>query len=93
MGLVAIFGTILSAASEKLQINFSRSLWLPMLANVTMRLLIAAAAYQLHQDKKENPLDIKKFEALCSLPWSSTGFSRLAGSRIRINSHGSVGER
>jgi hypothetical protein len=55
MGLVAIFGTILSAASEKLQINFSRSLWLPMLANVTMRLLIAAAAYQLHPRQEGEP--------------------------------------
>ena len=64
-----------------------------MLANVTMQLLIAAAAYHDIQDKKENSIDIKKYEALRSLPWSSTGLSRHAGSGIWINSHGSVVER
>jgi hypothetical protein len=35
---------MLSAASEKLQINFRTSLWSSMLANVTMPPVIAAAA-------------------------------------------------
>jgi hypothetical protein len=56
--------------------------------------LIAALAetHQQYQEKKENSHDIRKFQALCSLPWSSTGFSRLAGSGIWTNSYGSVGE-
>jgi len=39
---------MLSAAPEKLQINFRRSLWSSMLANVSMPPVIAAAA-ELHQ--------------------------------------------
>jgi hypothetical protein len=35
---------MLSAASEKLQINFRRSLWSSMLTNVTMPPVIGAAA-------------------------------------------------
>jgi hypothetical protein len=48
---------MLSAPSEKLQINFRRSLWSSMLANVTMPLVVATAAEPISdiQNKKETP--------------------------------------
>src|SRR6267378_2801312 len=86
---------MLSAASEKLQIKFRRSLWSSMLTNVTMPPVIAAAAETtsaIFKTRRRTLHDIKKFEALCSLPWdSSTGSSRRAGSGVRINCQGSVG--
>jgi hypothetical protein len=44
---------MLSAASEKLQINFRLSLWSSMLANVTMTPVIAAAAEPHQQHSKQ----------------------------------------
>jgi hypothetical protein len=46
---------MLPAASEKLQINFRRSLWSSMLADVTMSPVIAAVAEPISdiQKKKE----------------------------------------
>jgi hypothetical protein len=48
---------MLSAPSEKLKINFRRSLWSSMLANVTMPLVVAAAAQAVSdiQNEKEKP--------------------------------------
>src|SRR5713101_2817469 len=85
---------MLSAASENLQINFRPSLWSSMLTNVTMQPVIAAAAKTtsaIFKTRRRTLHDIKKFEALRSLPWDScTGSSRHAGSGVRINSQGSV---
>ena len=67
---------MLSAASEKLQIYFRRSLWSSMLTNVTMPPVIAAAAesHQRHfENKKEKSLDIKKFESPCSFRSRNSG--------------------
>jgi hypothetical protein len=59
MGLDAIpYLTMLSAASEKLQINFRRSLWSSIPGNVTMPPVIAAAAepHQQYSKQQGEPL-------------------------------------
>src|SRR5260370_3251357 len=88
---------MLSADSEKLQINFSRSLWSSMLINVIMPPVIAAVAETTSatfKTRRRALHDISKVEALCSFPWdSSTGTSRHSGSGVRINSQGSVAGR
>src|SRR5215471_10170277 len=86
---------ILFAASEKLQINFRRSLSSSMLAHVTMPLL-AGAVVGTHQryskTKRRKQYDIKKFEAHCSFQCnSSTGSSRHAGPGVWTKGQGSVG--
>lgn len=60
---------MLSAASGKLQINFRRSLWSSMLTNVTMPLVIAAAAesHQSHSKKRRrNRLTLKNLNHLAA---------------------------
>jgi hypothetical protein len=62
---------MLSAASEKLQINFRRSLWSSMLTNVTMPPVIAAEAETtsaIFKTRRRTLHDLKEFEALCSFP-------------------------
>src|SRR5215470_18110137 len=86
---------ILFAASEKLQINFRRSLSSSMLAHATMPLL-AAAVVGRHQryskQKGGKQYDSKKFEAHCSYRCNSgTGSSRHAGSGVWTKGQGSVG--
>ena len=62
---------MLSAASEKLQINFRRSLWSSMLADVTMPPVIAAAAEPHQQYSKQEG----------ETPLTSRNLKRLAASR------------
>jgi hypothetical protein len=84
---------MLSAASEKLQINFRRSLWSSMLGNVTMPSVIAAAAkpHQRHSKEEEKSLDIKKFESFCSFQSSSSiGLGRHAFPGVGANSSSSI---
>src|SRR5215472_14044716 len=86
---------ILFTASEKLQINFRRSLSSSMLSHVTMPLLSAAVvgyASAIFKTKRRKQYDIKKFEAHCSFRCnSSTGSSRHAGSGAWTKGQGSVG--
>lgn len=59
---------MLSSASEKLQINFRRSLWSSVLTNVTMPPVIAAAAesHQRHSKQKENLLTSRNSNRLAA---------------------------
>jgi hypothetical protein len=83
---------MLSDASEKLQINFSRFLWSSMLANVTMPLIVAAAAEPISDisiqegETSMTSRNLKRFAASGGTALVLAGMLTLSGLTVRAQS-------